>query len=1104
MGQSVAVADLNSDGLTDVAVSDFLTDSVQLFLGRANAGFEATTRLATGRGPRAVVAADLNNDGMVDLAVGEFLSGSVRIFMGNGDGQFANGNVLSLTQGTSSLAAHDLDSDGWIDLAAANVLSGAIDILKNDKGASFGVSQRGSVSAPTLLLFEDVNRDDIQDLVAVDAEGYNAQVFTGGLGGLFQDTYIVESSWITALADASLNRPPTPGISRLTKISGDGQAQQAGGSAREALVVEVRDFTGVPSDGEWVAFSRISGQSTIIEPRVLGSSTADMRSTSDGGRVSLDLLLPQLPDAGVMAASMPPNQVATFAFVSLMKNDDIVQMIESAIVAEIQDVRLLASTSALIANTLHHLNNGDLPAAIRDLAATLDQLPMNAAGSTENLARRLLNQLLLMGPSSDPDNESIVCDVPLSRTIATTAEVDRFTFSSVASERVHITIGNEGGTFGFNPQWRLLDPSDNGVSGCDTFSGTDRSCTLPVVGTYAIEVEDGGFDATGTYSVHIQRLTAAQRCGTAIACDVAITTSISLRADTDLHQFTAVAGELMHITIGNEGGTFGFNPVWRLIAPDPSQDLRCGTATGVDVCMLTDAGDYAIEVQDGGFDATGNYSLHIQRLTPTQWCGTAIACDVAGTSTLSPRADTDLHQFTAAADGELVHITIGNEGGTFGFNPVWRLVGALPPRPLAPEQINLQIPRCDTFSGTERSCTLYLAGPYAIEVQDSGFDAIGNYSVHIQRLTATQRCGTAITCDVAVTTSINPRADTDLYQFTGVAGELMHITLGNEGGGTFGFNPAWRLIDPNANGVSGCDTFSGTDRTCTLSEAGPYAIEVQDSGFDATGNYSVHIQRLTAAQRCGTAITCDVAVTTSISIHPRADTDLHQFTAVAGELMHITIGNEGGTFGFNPVWRLIDPSANGVSGCDTFSGTDRTCTLSEAGPYAIEVEDSGFDATGNYSLQIQRLTAAQRCGTAIACGVPATTTVSARADTDLHQFAGIAGDVVHVSLENLGGTFGFSPVWRLVAPDASFVAGCDTFSGATRDCTLPSTGAYAIEVEDGGFDATGSYRLTQASLSGCVAVPRGVPPPAPSGKAVGAPQAMLRFDSWSIALSKPL
>src|SRR2546427_631066 len=156
---------------------------------------------------------------------------------------------------------------------------------------------------------------------------------------------------------------------------------------------------------------------------------------------------------------------------------------------------------------------------------------------------------------------------------------------------------------------------------------------------------------------------------------------------------------------------------------------------------------------------------------------------------------------------------------------------------------------------------------------------------------------------------------------------MVHITIGNEGG-VFGFNPQWRLLGPDANGVAGCDSFSGGDRYCTLPTTGAYASEVEDGGFNATGSYSLQVQRLTASQRCGTAITCDVAATNTISAN--ADTDLHQFSGVAGELVHITIGNEGGVFGFNPQWRLLGPDGNGVAGCDSFSGGDRHCKIRRA------------------------------------------------------------------------------------------------------------------------------------------------------------------------------
>jgi hypothetical protein len=208
------------------------------------------------------------------------------------------------------------------------------------------------------------------------------------------------------------------------------------------------------------------------------------------------------------------------------------------------------------------------------------------------------------------------------------------------------------------------------------------------------------------------------------------------------------------------------------------------------------------------------------------------------------------------------------------------------------------------------------------------------------------------------------------------------------------------------------------------------------------------------------AIACDVAASTTINL--RADTDLHQLTtSVAGERVHVTLGNEGGTFGFNPVWRLFGPDAEVVAGCDTFSGGDRLCVLPAVGAYAIEVQDSGFDATGTYSVQFQRVTAGVRCGGSLVCGVGSQSTVNLRADTDLWQFTGVAGSSVTVSLINRGGTFGFNPQWRLIGPDAAEIT-----CASDGTCGLSANGSHAVEVWDGSFDATGSYTVT-VSGPGC-------------------------------------
>jgi hypothetical protein len=1081
LGQSFALADLNRDGILDVAAADFLTNSVQLLFGEAAGGFRTPESLQTGSGPRAVVAGDFTGDGVVDLAVAEFFSGSVRIFGGRGDGQFRVADTVPVGPGLTSLVAHDADGDTHPELAAANALSGEITLLKSAGSRSMQGVRVGSAPGSTLLLTGDATGDGLVDLVAIDADGMAAWLFEGSAAGLFQNVAMLDPSTADAVVERSL---AGANGTRLRALTGDGQTHLAGSAAREPLMVEAQNITGSVSVAELVWFARV-GSASIADASGQLISGAEIRETDSSGRAWVSVALPRSAEASVIFGSLPPDQVVAFRVAGLMDTRSMARALESTLAADAPDPRVRSAYLAALRLVVEQLDRKEATSAVATLAAMHDQLAIDqanhqiATGSSAGVVRRMINQILLVGSAPESaDDETIVCDVPLTRTIAATTEVDRFSFAS-AIERVHITLGNEGGMAFFTPVWRLMGPDGNPAvgSGCDIFSAVSRDCVLSAAGTYAIEVEDSGHDSTGAYNLNLQRLMAGQRCGTTITCDVPVTGALNSRADTNLHElaFTPVAGERVHITFGNDGGTAFFTPAWRLLAPDGSPAAGSGcdvfSAASRD-CVLAATAGYAVEVEDSSHDAaSGSYNLNIQRLTVGQRCGTTINCDVPVSSALNGRADTNLHELAfTPVGGERVHITFGNDGGTAFFTPDWRL--------LAPDGSPATGSGCDGFSAGSRDCVLAATAGYAVEVQDSSHDApSGSYSLNIQRLTVGQRCGTTINCDVPVSSALNSRADTNLHElaFTPVAGERVHITFGNDGGTAF-FTPAWRLLAPDGSPAagSGCDGFSAASRDCALTAASGYAVEVEEGAHDApSGSYSLNIQRLTAGQRCGTTINCDVPV--SATLNNRADTNLHElaFTPAAGERVHITFGNDGGTAFFTPAWRLLAPDGSPAagSGCDALSAASRDCALAGTAGYAVEVEDSSHDApSGGYSLNIQRLTAGQRCGTAINCDVPVSTTLSTRADTNLHElaFTPVVGERVHITFGNDGGTAFFTPAWRLLAPDGSPAtgSGCDLLSPASRDCALNVAGAYAVEVEDSSHDASsGSYSLNVLRLT---------------------------------------
>lgn len=140
---SITTGDFNSDGILDLAVANLGTSENQLKTSRIailegddNGNFTKVNKLRVGDGPRKVITADLNNDGILDLAVANERSDNVTVRLGDGAGDFgplANwGRGSGIGSGPQSLVAVDVNSDGLLDLVVTNLCSDFISILIND------------------------------------------------------------------------------------------------------------------------------------------------------------------------------------------------------------------------------------------------------------------------------------------------------------------------------------------------------------------------------------------------------------------------------------------------------------------------------------------------------------------------------------------------------------------------------------------------------------------------------------------------------------------------------------------------------------------------------------------------------------------------------------------------------------------------------------------------------------------------------------------------------------------------------------------------------------------------------------------------------------
>jgi uncharacterized repeat protein (TIGR01451 family) len=203
-GSSLAVADFNGDGKLDVAVGIPANvqlpgcggSSVSILYGNGDGTFQPP-RQAVAVNSRDIVVAtgDLNNDNKADLVVIRFSfdsslcgGGGSSVFLGNGDGTFQAEKVLSNPP--------DFNGDGIPDLADANDFTGRMKIWLGKGNGSYERLASGSTSPTGGYMFADLNADQKQDRVSIQARATFSRVTSwvatliGNGDGTFQPAQI--------------------------------------------------------------------------------------------------------------------------------------------------------------------------------------------------------------------------------------------------------------------------------------------------------------------------------------------------------------------------------------------------------------------------------------------------------------------------------------------------------------------------------------------------------------------------------------------------------------------------------------------------------------------------------------------------------------------------------------------------------------------------------------------------------------------------------------------------------------------------------------------------------------------------------------------------
>jgi hypothetical protein len=190
----IVVAHLNNDNYLDIVTVSTDSNNIAVVLGYGNGSFGDMMTYSTGQGsePKAVAVGDFNKDRHFDIAVVNYGTSDVGIFLGFGNGCFAPIKTFSTEDDSfpSGIAVDDFDNDGQLDIAVANYGTSNVGILLGYGNGTFAAVETypmGDDSIPIDVIIGDFNNDDRLDIAVVIYQTSDFGILLGYDNGSFAE-----------------------------------------------------------------------------------------------------------------------------------------------------------------------------------------------------------------------------------------------------------------------------------------------------------------------------------------------------------------------------------------------------------------------------------------------------------------------------------------------------------------------------------------------------------------------------------------------------------------------------------------------------------------------------------------------------------------------------------------------------------------------------------------------------------------------------------------------------------------------------------------------------------------------------------------------------
>lgn len=660
-------------------------------------------------------------------------------------------------------------------------------------------------------------------------------------------------------------------------------------------------------------------------------------------------------------------------------------------------------------------------------------------------------------PAPSPDFVPLSCGDLASGAIDAPADVDLFAFSGQAGNLVSLTLSetsNWGSSFN-DARATLFSPTGNIVSTFD--SESQQNIALPENGTYIVRVNANNLLSTGSYNLGIECIQPVPSPDIVpLACGDLASNAIDAPADADLFSFDGQANDLVTFTL-SETSAWGssFNDA-RATVFSPTGDVALVfDSESQQSLSLPEDGTYIIRVNANNLLSTGSYNLGIECVLPVPSPGTVpLACGDLASDAIDAPADVDLFTF-AGQSGDLVTLTV-SETSAWGssFNDARATVVTPTGGPLI-----------QFDSESQQTLTLPDNGVYTVRINANNLLSIGSFNFGYECiLPVPSPDAVALAVGDLAAGAIDAPADVDLFTFTGLAGDVLTLTISETSAWGSSFNDARAtVITPSGGQLIVFD--SDSQQTVTLPEAGTFTIHVNANNLLSTGSYNLGIEALLPVPSPD-AIPIAAGDLVSDAIDGAADVDLFTFTGQAGDLLSLTLSetsNWGSSFN-DARATVITPSGGQLLQFD--SESQQTLTLPETGSYTIRVNANNLLSAGSYNLGIEAILPVPSPGSVpIGPGDLASDAIDAAADVDLFTFTGLAGDLLSVTLSetsNWGSSFNDARATVFTPTGAELIV---FDSESQQNLVLPEDGTYTIRVNANNLLSLGTYNLGLESIA---------------------------------------